>query len=147
MRSNRWILGAALLAILPLTGCAEVTEAKHEAVEPYTKQETATSGLYRVTLTEDTSRRLDVKTKPVEEARARSGALRKVIPYAGVIYDLNGATFAYTSPEALSYVREPIRIDYIEKGIVYMLEGPKIGTPVVVAGAAELYGIEFGLGK
>lgn len=140
------ILGAGLLMSIGLSGCAEVSEAKHKAVEPYTKEETS-AGLYRVTLTEDAIKRLDVKTRPVTQAPARTGVVRKVIPYESLIYDLNGATWTYTSPEALHFIREAIRVDYIEKGLVYLLDGPEVGTQVVVAGAAELYGIEFGLGK
>ena len=150
MRSPiRRTLAAALLTALSLSlaGCTEVSEAKHTTVEPYTKEETGSAGLYRVTLTESAIKRLDVKTSPVVEARAKSGALRKVIPYAAVIYDLNGDTWTYTNPEPFRYVREAVEIDYIEAGSLYLLEGPKVGTQVVIAGAAELYGIEFGLGK
>ncbi|HJR18475.1 MAG TPA: hypothetical protein VJ922_02050 [Actinomycetota bacterium] len=139
-------LGAAVVALM-LASCAEVSEAKHTTVEPYTKVETGDKGLYRVTLTESAIARLDVKTAPVVEARGRSGAIRRVIPYGGIIYDLDGKTFAYTSPEALVFLRQPVSIDYIDGDRVFLLSGPEVGTAVVVTGAAELYGIEFGLGK
>ena len=147
MRSHiRWAAAAALLAALSLSGCAEVSEAKHETVEPYTKEEIG-DGLYRVTLTASAADRLDIDTAPVKEARATGGAIRKVIPYGAIIYDINGDTWTYTSPQSLLYLRARISVDYIDGNNVFLLEGPKAGTPVVVTGAAELYGIEFGLGK
>ena len=139
-------LGASLI-LVALAGCAEVSEVKHTTVEPYTKLETSDKGLYRVTLTESAVARLDVRTAPMSEARNRSGAVTRVIPYAGIIYDLDGKTWAYTSPEALNFVRHAVSIDYIDGDRVFLLDGPPVGTPIVVIGAAELYGIEFGLGK
>jgi hypothetical protein len=148
MRSKiHWMAAAAILAVLALSGCAEVSEAKHTAVEPYTKEETADAGRYRVKLAESAVKRLDVKTAVVTQERGKSGAIRKVIPYAAIIYDLNGDTWTYTNPETFLYVREAIRVDYIEAGRAFLIEGPRLGMPVVIAGAAQLYGIEFGLGK
>lgn len=143
----RWGLAAASLALVPLSGCAEVSEAKHSTVEPYTKEETAVSGLYRVKLAKSAVERLDIKLGAVTRARTKNGAIRKEIPYAAIIYDLNGETWVYTNPEPLLYVREGIRVEYIDGERAFLLEGPKLGTLLVIAGAAELYGIEFGLGK
>lgn len=149
MRSRiGWALGAALLAVLALSGCAEVSATKHTAVEPYTKEAVVGGdGLYRVKLAESAVKRLDLKTVLVREMRSNSGAILKVIPYGGLIYDLKGDTWTYTSPEPLHYVRERVHVDYIDGDSVFLLDGPKVDTPVVVSGAAELYGIEFGLGK
>lgn len=149
MRSRaRWVLAASLLAVLPLlSACTQISEAKHTAVEPYTKEATGQAGLYRVRLTASAAERLDIKTAPVAQARAESGAIRKVIPYGGIIYEPNGDTWTYTSPQRHLYIRERIRVDHIAGDRIFLLEGPKVGTPVVVVGAAELYGIEFGLGK
>lgn len=142
-----WASAAALLGVLALSGCAEVSEAKHTTVEPYSKEETAVAGLYRVKLAQSAVKRLDVKTAVVTQARAKSGALLKVIPYAAIVYDLNGDTWTYTNPESLLYVREVVRVDYIDGAQAFLLAGPRLGMSVVITGAAQLYGIEFGLGK
>jgi hypothetical protein len=140
------VLAAALAALL-LGGCAgQIEEAGHKTVEPYSLDEYA-EGLNRVRLTEQASVRLAVTTAAVREIRVAAGALRKVIPYGAIIYDTKGGTFTYTSPEPLLYVRATIIVDYIDGDSVYLTEGPPVGTQVVTAGAAELYGIEFGLGK
>jgi biotin carboxyl carrier protein len=83
----------------------------------------------------------------VEFALAGSGAQQKVIPYASVIYDLNGDTWAYTNPAPLTFVRGHIAVDYIDGDLAVLSDGPAAGTVVVTAGAAELYGTETGIGK
>jgi hypothetical protein len=82
----------------------------------------------------------------VELALTGSGAVRTVIPYGALIYDLNGDTWVYTSPEPRTYIRETITVDYIDGDLAVLVEGPAAGTEVVTAGAAELYGEEFGVG-
>ena len=67
-------------------------------------------------------------------------------PYGALLYDRNGKTWAYTNPQPLVYVRSPVVVDYIKEGVVYLKEGPPVGTPVVVVGASELLGIESGVG-
>jgi len=83
----------------------------------------------------------------VELYLSGSGTLRKVIPYAAVIYDPQGAAWVYTSPEPLAFVRQPIVIDYIEDELAVLSEGPAAGTAVVTVGAAELFGAETGVSK
>jgi hypothetical protein len=83
----------------------------------------------------------------VELSISDSAAQRLVIPYAAVVYGLEGETWVYTNPEPLVYIREPIAIDYIQGDTVVLSEGPASGTPVVVIGAAELFGAETGVSK
>jgi hypothetical protein len=142
-------LAATLIAGVSLAGCSTVEQTKHTIAEPYTKQELGApgSGLYRVKLAQSAVDRLDVLTAPVTSVRSRAGDLRLAIPYAGVIYDQEGATWAYTNPASLTYVRQAITIESIEGDRAVLSKGPKVGTAVVVQGATELFGIEFGLGK
>ncbi len=72
---------------------------------------------------------------------------RKIVPYAAVIYDVNGQTWVYTNPEPLTFVRQSVTIDYIEDDFAFLTEGPDAGTEVVVVGGAELYGAETGVSK
>jgi hypothetical protein len=64
-----------------------------------------------------------------------------------VIYDLKGGTWVYTSPEPLTFVRQPITVDYIEGDTVVLLDGPPTGTELATVGVAELYGADTGVGK
>ena len=63
-----------------------------------------------------------------------------------MIYDLHGDTWTYTSPESLTFVRHAISIDYIEGDVAILKDGPPSGATIVIVGAAELFGTEFGVG-
>jgi hypothetical protein len=92
-----------------------------------------------VILTEKAAQRLDIQTAPIGAGN--------VIPYAAVLYGLNGETWTYTNPEPLVFVRQSIVIDRIEGDSAFLSEGPDTGTAVVIIGAAELYGAEVGVKK
>jgi hypothetical protein len=79
----------------------------------------------------------------LQTAQVRGAGQRKVIPYAAVIYDPEGDTFTYTSPEPLVYVREKVKVDYVAGDRVVLSDGPSVGTEIVTVGAAEVYGTEF----
>jgi hypothetical protein len=83
----------------------------------------------------------------VELLLSGSGTLRNVVPYAAVLYDPRGDTWVYTNPEPLVFVRHLISVEYIEGDLAVLSSGPSVGTAVVTVGAAELFGIEFGIGK
>lgn len=83
----------------------------------------------------------------VELALSDGAAARKVVPYGSVLYDINGGTWIYTSPEPLVFVRHPVEVDFIDGEWAVLNEGPPTGTAVVAIGVAELYGTEFKIGK
>ncbi len=83
----------------------------------------------------------------VELSLSGSGTQRKVVPYSAVLYDTDGKTWVYTNPEPLVFVRHLVSIDYIEGDLAVLLEGPPVGTQVVMVGVAELFGAETGVGK
>jgi hypothetical protein len=69
-----------------------------------------------------------------------------VVPYGAVLYDVNGRTWVYTSPESLVFVRREIVVDHIAGDLAVLTEGPPAGTRVVTLGATELHGAEFEIG-
>jgi hypothetical protein len=74
-------------------------------------------------------------------------SLRKVIPYSALIYDLDGSTWIYVSPEPLVFMRQPVTVDFIEGDRAILSDGPSAGTIVATVGVAELYGADTGVGK
>jgi len=72
---------------------------------------------------------------------------RLIVPTAALLYDLNGETWIYTSPEPLHFLREPVVVDYIKGDQVILDEGPPAGTLVAVLGVPELFGADTGVGK
>lgn len=83
----------------------------------------------------------------VELTLSAQETLRKVVPYAAVLYGVHGETWVYSNPEPLVYVRQPIVIDYIEGDVAVLSDGPQVGTAVVTVGATELFGTETGVSK
>jgi hypothetical protein len=82
----------------------------------------------------------------VRVAQPGSGAPHKVIPYSAVFYDAQGNTWAYTNPEPLVFVRQPIDVEHIEGDVAVLKEGSTLSDEVVTAGAAELWGVESEFG-
>jgi multidrug efflux pump subunit AcrA (membrane-fusion protein) len=91
-----------------------------------------------VKLSEKAAKRLGIET-----AAVRSRGSSEVIPYDAVLYDAGGATFTYTSPERLVFVRAPIKVTRIDGDKAILSAGPKAGTEVVTVGLQELYGSEY----
>ena len=145
-RSNRWMMVVLLIiAGLQLSACAQAS-ATTAKVSPSKVEAIEGSEFKRVTLTQKAAQRLDIQTAPVREEQV-DGTQRMVVPYAAVIYGLQGQTWAYTNPEPLVFVRQPISIDYIEGDRAVLVDGPAAGTAVVTVGGAELYGAETGVSK
>ena len=129
----------ALLIMASLLAACGPKSTNVEKIQPYQLEVIEGSDFQRVILTEKASQRLDIQTAPVRDGN--------IIPYAAVLYGLNGETWTYTNPEPLVFVREPIVIDHIEGDSVVLSEGLDTGTAVVIIGAAELYGAEVGVKK
>ncbi len=143
---NRWLVVMLLIfAALPLAACSQGT-VEADKIEPALVEPIEGTELNRLTLTEKAVERLDIQTDSIREEQV-NGEQRLVIPYGAVLYDLNGGTWAYTSPEPRVYVRQPITVEYIEDDMVVLTDGPPLGTAVVTVGAAELYGADTGVGK
>jgi len=84
----------------------------------------------------------------IDISLSESGELRKIIPYAALIYDADGGTWVYTKePNALAFVRQAVTVDFIEGDLVVLMVGPPAGTEVVTVGGEELFGTETGVSK
>jgi hypothetical protein len=129
------------IACLPLVACGRASVSEETASRAVKVEHIEGSDLSRVTLTEQAAKRLDIQTAVVRTVLVR-GALRKVIPYAAILYDTEGHTWAYTMTGPLTFVRSPVTVDYIEGDVAVLTEGPVVGMTVVTVGAAELYGSE-----
>lgn len=142
------VLGGTLAALISGLGAAQSggsTGAVHE--EPAVVEHIEGSDIARVTLTDRAAERLDIQTAPATSTAATAdGGAQLVIPYAALIYDAQGGTWAYTSPEPLVFERAAVTVESIDGDRVMLSEGPPAGTEVVVVGAAELFGAEFGVG-
>lgn len=85
--------------------------------------------------------------KVMVEVALKGSGMRKVIPYSALIYEINGDTWVYTSPEPRVFVRGRVVVDYIDVDRAVLTDGPAAGTQIVAIGATELYGAEVRTGK
>jgi len=145
-RSQLGILAASSLAAaaLALSGCASpMASASDDQQPPAIVEPVAGTDLGSVTLTELAAERLGVETAAVTTASGGPGRFR--IPYGALLYDPSGKTWAFTSPQPLTFVRAPLTVVDIRGDWVYLSTGPPVGTEVVTVGVAELYGAELGV--
>ena len=70
-----------------------------------------------------------------------------VVPTASVVYDMNGGAWLYEATGPTTFVRRRIEIRSQIGGKTLITRGIDAGKKVVTAGAAELFGTEFGAGK
>lgn len=137
-----WLVVALLVLPLLLTGCGSTAASEEEAAGPALVEEVAGTDLFRITLTADAAKRLEVQTVAVEESGANT-----VIPYSAVFYAATGETWAYVSPKPLTFVREAIVVESVDGDRAILSDGPAAGTNVATVGVAELFGAESGLGQ
>lgn len=70
-----------------------------------------------------------------------------VVPYSSILYDMYGGAWVYQNSEPHVYVRQRVELLHVLGDLAILSRGPAIGANVVSAGAAELFGTEFGVGK
>jgi len=70
-----------------------------------------------------------------------------IVPWASVIHDINGGTWIYEKTADRTYLRRRVIVQYVSGTNAVLMEGPPVGTKVVTAGAAELFGTEVGFSK
>jgi hypothetical protein len=142
-RTNLFITGIVLVGGIGLATMTQATATVEVPghVEPATIESIEGTGLYRMTLTDRAAERVGLETTSVAEQQV-DGKIQRTIPYSAVIYDADGGTWAYTTDEHLTFVRDEISVERIDGDTAYLSDGPAAGTEVVKVGAAELVGLE-----
>jgi hypothetical protein len=135
---SRWIIVMLVFAGLLLSACGGQIPVTGEKIAPSKLEPIEGTKLSKVILTEKAAERLGIETV---------SASGNEVPYAAVIYDIEGNTWIYTSPAPLTYVRAPIFIDRIEGDTAFLSEGLASDLTVVTIGVSELYGTETGVSK
>lgn len=148
---NRWITLVLIGIALLVAGCGG-TSADEAASKAATVEPVEGTDFSRIILSAKAAERLDIQTGTVVDIQTNPAGKgtqtqRTVIPYAAVLYEPNGETYAYTNPEPLTFVRQRIVVDYIDGDVAVLSDGPASGTRVATVGVAELFGAESGLGQ
>jgi hypothetical protein len=138
--TNRWFFAVLVIAGLQMSACQKYDDGQ-KTEHPAEVEQIEGSALSRVTLTEKAIQRLDLQT---DEVRQQANIF--VVPYSSLIYDPQGNTWVYTSPQPRTFVRQQVSVDRIEGDLAYLSESPPAGTVIASIGVAELYGAEFEMG-
>jgi membrane fusion protein, heavy metal efflux system len=69
------------------------------------------------------------------------------VPMGAILYDVYGGTWTYVAKDSIHMVRTRVELGDIVDGRAIIVRGLTPGVRVVTAGAAELFGTEFGVGK
>ncbi len=70
-----------------------------------------------------------------------------VVPRASILRDIHGVAWVYTKSGEHEFKRERVNVRFTTDELAVLAAGPPVGTDIVVDGAAELFGTEFGAGK
>jgi len=70
-----------------------------------------------------------------------------VIPWASVLFDIHGGAWAYEQLAPGRFVRRRMEVLAVEGDRALVSRGLRPGMTLVTSGAAELFGVEFGVGK
>jgi hypothetical protein len=130
---------------LGLTGCQTVAAGANPTAEVAAAaavvEEVSDGGPARVTLTDRAEGELGITTGTV--ATGPDGTT--TIPFAAVVYDADGSSWAYVRVEPRTYLREPVTLTQVVGDRATLTAGPPVGTEVVTVGAAFLVGAEAGI--
>jgi cobalt-zinc-cadmium efflux system membrane fusion protein len=69
------------------------------------------------------------------------------VPFSSIIYDIQGGTWVYVKSGPFVSIRTRVDLDHVSDSLAIIKLGISPGDEVVSAGAAELFGTEFGVGK
>jgi hypothetical protein len=142
MRRRRNCLLLALLAVVPLlvTACGG-SSADEPAAEPAVVERIAGTDVYRIRLSEETARRLALKTVAVQTDGGKTA-----IPYRALLYSPAGEASVYVSSAPLIFERQAVVVDHIAGDRAVLSQGPPTGTRVATTGVSELHGMELAAG-
>lgn len=93
----------------------------------------------------------DLSYRPGQKVSAtltlKGAEQRLIVPYSSILYDMHGSAWVYENTEPQVYVRRRVELHHVLGELAILSRGPAVGAKVVSAGAAELFGTEFGVGK
>lgn len=69
------------------------------------------------------------------------------VPFSAVVFDAIGGAWVYAETAEHAYERRRLDVARIEEDQALFAVGPAAATRIVRAGASELFGVEFGVGK
>ncbi len=137
--------GAARIVPVGAAGTTPGTVARPVTAPPSADPSTAAIDLYYAVSNPGGAlrpgQRVGVRVPLTSEAQSL------VVPHAALLHDASGGSWVYEARGSNVFVRRRVSVVDLVDGFAVLDHGPAPGTRVVTAGAAELFGAEFGAGK
>jgi len=128
---------AAVAVVALLAGCGGSSKSQAPAPSGVL---THVGGTPRVILSPVGAQQIGLQLTPVRGARGTA-----VVPYAALVYDPTGVTYAFTRVAPLTYAEVRVNVARIAGNAVFVTSGLQPGSEVVTVGAEELYGVASGV--
>lgn len=135
-------------AVIQILGTkSDPTFLKAEPIQgpPLSDAASASADLYFKMANPDKLLRIGQKVKVLIQEISSQESL--VLPWSSILYDINGGNWVYAKTAAHVYSRRRVEVSHIVGEYAVVTRGVAVGDEVVVAGAAEIFGTEFGVGK
>jgi len=136
------IVPSAPALVAPLGKPEAQVSARPVAAPPSADPNAATVDLYFALPADATPFRIGQRVSvalPVTQSQSR---LR--VPTSAIVYDIHGGTWVYVRTAPHSYQRRRVAVQSVTGDHALLARGLTPGLAVVSAGAAELFGVEFG---
>ncbi len=126
-------------------GSPRIFRASPVSGPPLSDPSSASSDLYFEIKNPERIFRIGQKVSVSLEKKSPKNTL--TVPWSAILYDYNGGTWVYVKKAPFTYSRSRVEMSHIIDGYAVLLRGLRPGDEVVVKGAAEIFGTEFGVGK
>jgi hypothetical protein len=143
MHRGNWLATGLVALAVVIAGCG--TQAAGALDSPSRTVPVKGTNLSLVILTPEAAQRIGLRTAAVQPPSAASAGATAAVPLAAVVYLSDGSTWVYAVTAKLTYERQRVTVASVSGETAMLQAGPALGTPVVVVGAAELLGSEYGV--
>lgn len=140
-------IDAQQLAQVALLGEANgaTREARPVQGPPLSDANSASADLFYEMKNDDRQFRLGQKVEVTLAQKSAAESL--VVPFAAILYDIHGGEWVYEQIAPQKFSRRRVEVRNVVNGYAILARGPQAGAQVVIAGATEIFGTEFGSGK
>lgn len=132
-------------AVSGLSSSSDIVSAKPIPAPPTATALSASVDLYYVVGNADSRFRPGERVTVRVPLKGETESL--VVPRAAILRDIYGTGWVYVQSGENEFRRERVAVTFTTDELAVLSLGPEVGTDVVVDGAAELFGTEFGAGK
>ncbi len=142
----REIGSVTTVAVRDIDGSGAVLQGRRVSAPPTADPLAITSDLYYELSNANAQLRPGQRLSVTLPMKAPAAGKGLSFPASAIIYDVHGGTWIYVSAGAHVYRRQRVELLESVRGLAFVSRGVKQDDKVVVQGATELFGTEFGAG-